>query len=104
MICIVNSGIELHTKQFTEENTHGKDSADNSVINGSSITEEQLNNNSMKLEEITLKELIEKYKKQPRRNVLNPSFTSPTSLPLYFYIGYQLLEKSSQWQECGHVC
>lgn len=57
----------------------------------------------MKLEETTLKELIEKYKKQPRRNVLNASFTSPTSLPLYFYFGYQLLEESTQWQECGHV-
>nr|XP_022311230.1 transient receptor potential cation channel subfamily M member 2-like [Crassostrea virginica] len=96
-------GIALHTKQFTEETTKEKDSVDSSVVNGSSITGKQLKDNSMKLEETTLKELIEKYKKQPRRNVLNPSFTSPTSLPLYFYFGYQLLEESTQWQECGHI-
>lgn len=93
MLYIVNSGIELHTKQFTEKMT-----------NGNGHNGKELKNNSMKLEEITLKELIEKYKKRPRRNVLNPSFTSPTSLPLYFYIGYQLLEESNQWHECGHVC
>lgn len=100
---IVNLGIALHTKQFTEETTKEKDSADSSVVNVSSITGKQLKDNSRKLEETTLKELIEKYKKQPRRNVLNPSFASPTSLPLYFYFGYQLLEESTQWQECGHV-
>lgn len=60
---IVNLGIALHTKQFTEETIKEKDSVDSSVVNGSSITRKQLKDNSMKLEETTLKELIEKYKK-----------------------------------------
>ena len=36
--------------------------------------------------------------------VLNPKFTSPTSLPLYFYFGYQLLQESDLLQKFGHVC
>ena len=36
-------------------------------------------------------------------DVLNTEFTSPTSLPLYFYFGYQFLQEENRWQESGHV-
>nr|XP_022311635.1 transient receptor potential cation channel subfamily M member 2-like isoform X1 [Crassostrea virginica] len=36
-------------------------------------------------------------------DVLNTDFTSPTSLPLYFYFGYQFLQEENRWQESGHI-
>lgn len=45
--------------------------------------------------------------KESRPYVLNPKYTTPTSLPLYFYFGYQLMQgpnskqKAEKW---GHVC
>ena len=92
-------------QETTSEETINSDVLKDSLaMTSSSITMQQLKKNSMKLEKITIKKLIESYKKQPRRDVLDPSFTSPTSLPLYFYFGFQLLQESNQWEECGHVC
>ena len=70
---------------------------------GSSITWKLLRKNSVRPEEKTMNEILEGYKKQPVPDVLNQKFTSPTSLPLYFYIGYQLLKESRLMQKCGHV-
>ncbi|XP_078311841.1 transient receptor potential cation channel subfamily M member 2-like isoform X5 [Crassostrea virginica] len=91
-------------QETTSEETINSDVLKDSLaMTSSSITMQQLKKNSMKLEKITIKKLIESYKKQPRRDVLDPSFTSPTSLPLYFYFGFQLLQESNQWEECGHI-
>lgn len=47
--------------------------------------------------------LLEGYKKEFRPYVLNPKYSCPTSLPLYFYFGYQLLQETEQMKECGPV-
>lgn len=41
--------------------------------------------------------------KESRPYVLNPKYTTPTSLPLYFYFGYQLMQGKGEINECGHV-
>lgn len=41
--------------------------------------------------------------KESRPYVLNPKYTTPTSLPLYFYFGYQLMQGKGEIHECGHV-
>lgn len=41
--------------------------------------------------------------KESRPYVLNPKYSTPTSLPLYFYFGYQLLQEYSKVVECGPV-
>lgn len=38
-----------------------------------------------------------------RPHVLNPKFSTPTSLPLYFYFVYQLLQESKRLEDCGPV-
>ena len=59
---------------------------------------------SIQPEEKTVNELLEGYKiREPRRNVLKSECTSPASLPLYFYFGYQLLHESGLLQKLGHV-
>lgn len=39
--------------------------------------------------------------KDSRPYVLNPKYSTPTSLPLYFYFGYQLLQEYNKVVECG---
>lgn len=46
---------------------------------------------------------LEGYEKDFRPYVLNPKYSCPTSLPLYFYFGYQLLQEKGQMKECGPV-
>lgn len=46
---------------------------------------------------------LEGYEKDFRPYVLNPKYSCPTSLPLYFYFGYQLLQETEQMKECGPV-
>lgn len=41
--------------------------------------------------------------KESRPYVLNPKYSTPTSLPLYFYFGYQLLQEYNKVVECGPV-
>lgn len=41
--------------------------------------------------------------KESRPYVLNPKYTTPTSLPLYFYFGYQLMQGKGEIHECGHI-
>lgn len=38
-----------------------------------------------------------------RTHVLNPKYSTPTSLPLYFYYVYQLLQESNSLNEYGPV-
>ncbi|XP_056002354.1 transient receptor potential cation channel subfamily M member 2-like isoform X2 [Ostrea edulis] len=69
----------------------------------SSVAWELLNNNSVKLEENTMNRLLEDYKKESRSYVLSPKYASPTSLPLYFYFGYQLLQELKLLPKSGHI-
>ena len=43
---------------------------------------------------------LERYERQPAQ----PTLTSSTSHPIYFSFGFQLLQESNEWKECGHVC
>ena len=72
-------------------------------IKGSSITWKMLRKNSIQPGETAMNEILERYKKEPIPEILNHKFSSPTSLPLYFYFGYQLLKDSHLMQKCGHV-
>lgn len=47
--------------------------------------------------------LLEEFK-ESRPYILNPKYSAPTSLPLYFFFGYQLLQELSNLMEkCGPV-
>lgn len=99
------SDINQNTENSSEQKTTTEDAyADRASLTWSSITWKLLSKNSISPEEDTIHELLEGYKKESRPGVLNPKFTSPTSLPLYFYFGYQLLQESDLLQKCGHVC
>lgn len=41
--------------------------------------------------------------KESRPYMLNPKYSAPTSLPLYFFFGYQLLQESDHMNKCGPV-
>lgn len=41
--------------------------------------------------------------KESRPFILNPMYSTPTSLPLYFFFGYQLLQESDLMKRCGPV-
>ena len=100
---VVGTGEE--TSQLPQEPTQDKGALNQAPadITGSTITWRLLRKNSIKPEEKTIHEFLEEYQKEPRPGILNPKFTSPTSLPLYFYFGYQLLQESDLLQKCGHV-
>ena len=109
-LCIVSRILEIvdGTKQYAEqscqENTlTAGHSSDNLAITRSSITWNLLGKSSSSLEGQTIKELLGRYKNEQRPDVLNPKFTSPTSLPLYFYFGYQILQETNKFHECGNV-
>lgn len=95
---------EAESKQQTEKSTNKKTSADSVSITGSSITWKSLRSNLIRPEESTVNDLLEGHKKKPMSGIVNPKFTSPASLPLYFYFGFQLLQESDLLQKCGHVC
>eukprot|EP00105_Crassostrea_gigas_P000727 XP_011412642.1 PREDICTED: uncharacterized protein LOC105317633 [Crassostrea gigas] len=46
---------------------------------------------------------LEELKRKSRPYVLNPKFSTPTSLPLYFYFVYQLLQESNLLKDCGPI-
>lgn len=41
--------------------------------------------------------------KDSRPYMLNPKYSAPTSLPLYFFFGYQLFLESGLMEQCGPV-
>lgn len=73
------------------------------TIKGTSLAWKLLRRNSVRPEEKNMKQLLEAFKKKSRQYVLNPKYSTPTSLPLYFYFGYQLLQESELMKKCGHV-
>ena len=107
----VTQNVQQSSKESVQETTantkhHAGIKLDCSVssINWHSITWKMLSKNSIQPEEKTVNELLEGYKiREPRRNVLKSECTSPASLPLYFYFGYQLLHESGLLQKLGHV-
>lgn len=53
--------------------------------------------------EIVLKRMLKRFKIKSKPCVINPKYSKPTSLPLYFYFGYQLLQESKCLDECAPV-
>lgn len=49
------------------------------------------------------KEFLEGFNMESRAHVLNPKYSTPTSLPLYFYFVYQLLQEFNDLENCGPV-
>nr|XP_022311262.1 uncharacterized protein LOC111116556 [Crassostrea virginica] len=97
-------GTNQYAEQSCQENTlTAGHSSDNLAITRSSITWKLLGKSSSSLEGQTIKELLGRYKNEQRPDVLNPNFTSPTSLPLYFYFGYQILQETNKFHECGNI-
>lgn len=45
----------------------------------------------------------EKLKWKAKTYILSPEFCSATSLPLYFFFGYQILQKVNLMEKCGDV-
>lgn len=99
-------GVKDDTRPSTDDNIQENMAIghlDTLDITGSSITWKQLRRNSFQPGEKTMNEILEGYKKEPIPELLNQKFSSPTSLPLCFYFGYQLLKESNLMQKCGHV-
>lgn len=61
-----------------------------------------LHGNSVTPEPTEVDRALRRYK-ESKPYVLNPKYASPTSLPLYFYFGYQLLQELRILDQCGHV-
>lgn len=74
-------------------------SSDDHNTTGSTISKRFSFNKEDKLTNQSLKG----YEKDFRPYVLNPKYSCPTSLPLYFYFGYQLLQEKKQMKDCGPV-
>ncbi|XP_062596063.1 transient receptor potential cation channel subfamily M member-like 2 [Saccostrea cucullata] len=73
------------------------------ALTGSSLASKLLRRNSVRPEENILNQLLGEYKEESRVYVLNPKYTSPASLPLYFYFGFQLLQESGFFKQSGHI-
>lgn len=72
-------------------------------IKGFSLTWKVLRRNSIRPEEEIIEQILEGFKKESKPYMLNPKYSTPTSLPLYFYFGYQLFQESKCLEECGPV-
>ncbi|XP_061190896.1 transient receptor potential cation channel subfamily M member 8-like [Saccostrea echinata] len=73
------------------------------AFTGSSLAWKLLRRNSVRPEENIMNQLLGDYKEESRVYVLNPKYTSPASLPLYFYFGFQLLQESGLLKQSGHI-
>lgn len=49
------------------------------------------------------RELREKLKWKTKTYILSPEFCSATSLPLYFFFGYKILQECNIMERCGDV-
>lgn len=66
-------------------------------LKGFSLTWKFLQKNSVSPED----SILEGFNIESRRHVLNPKYSTPTSLPLYFYFVYQLLQESQGLEKYG---
>lgn len=72
-------------------------------LKGFSLTWKFLLKNSVNPDDRILNENLKGLKRKSRPYVLNPKFSTPTSLPLYFYFVYQLLQESKRLEDCGPI-
>lgn len=68
-------------------------------LKGLSLTNKFLQKNSVSPQD----DMFEGFNMKSRTHVLNPKYSTPTSLPLYFYYVYQLLQESKEIEEYGPV-
>lgn len=68
-----------------------------------SVTMDLISKKSIHPVEIVLKRMLKRFKIKSKPCVINPKYSKPTSLPLYFYFGYQLLQESKCLDECAPV-
>lgn len=68
-----------------------------------SLAWELLNTNEKKEKDPQFIIPLFKELKETRPYILNPKISAPTSLPLYFFFGYQLLQESPHMEKCGPV-
>lgn len=73
------------------------------AFKGFSLTWKLLQKNSVSPDETILNQNLQEFRRESRPYVLNPKYSTPTSLPLYFYFVYQLLQESKRLEECGPV-
>nr|XP_034329613.1 transient receptor potential cation channel subfamily M member-like 2 isoform X2 [Crassostrea gigas] len=97
-ILVKNKKEKLGTVSTGKENNTG-----NQTIKDTSLAWNFLRKNSIGPSEKTIYELLEGFKKDIRPYVLNPKFSAPTSLPLYFFFGYQLFQESESLERCGPI-
>nr|XP_034318676.1 transient receptor potential cation channel subfamily M member 2-like [Crassostrea gigas] len=85
----------------TKDGSSGKSSThvhdDDPTLKGFSLTWKFLQKNSVRPEE----RIFEGFNMESRAHILNPKFSTPTSLPLYFYFVYQLLQESRKLEKFG---
>lgn len=68
-------------------------------LKGLSLTLKFLEKNSVSPQE----DMLEGFNKKSRTHVLNPKYSTPTSLPLYFYFVYQILQEAKELTKLGPV-
>lgn len=68
-------------------------------LTGLSLTKRILQKNSDELGYT----MVKGSKMISRAHVLNPKYSTPTSLPLYFYFVYQILQESNKLDQLGPV-
>ncbi|XP_056002343.1 transient receptor potential cation channel subfamily M member 2-like [Ostrea edulis] len=72
------------------------------VTNTYSIGFTMINQDSITPQTVHMAQVLNKYK-ESRTHAMESTFSKPSSLPLYFYFGYQLLQESNLLQDCGHI-
>lgn len=68
-------------------------------LKGLSLTIKFLRKNSVSPQDVK----FEGFNMKSRTHVLNPKYSTPTSLPLYFYFVYQLLQEEKKIKQYGPV-
>lgn len=98
---VIPSAVNEQDNQETKADTSGKNdpSLPEHDLKGFSLTRKFLHSNSVG----PAKEFLEGFSMESRAHVLNPKYSTPTSLPLYFYFVYQLLQESKRLEECGPI-
>lgn len=98
---VISTAENVQDNQKTEKGTPGISSSRlpeyGPPLKGFSLTWKFLQKNSVSPED----SILEGFNIESRRHVLNPKYSTPTSLPLYFYFVYQLLQESQGLEKYG---
>lgn len=97
-IAVKNTKEKVGTASTGKENNTGSQ-----TFKDTTLTWKLLHKNSIGPTEKTIYQLLEGFKKDIRPYVLKPKFSAPTSLPLYFFFGYQLFQESESLERCGPI-